>query len=207
MTRRSCIEWGEHRSQRYITCSIMEVCPEVVLKLCLAGWIVISQVKWRVLGGRVKWVRKTGDMKRASVFSFRVLFRPYRVVGSLVPTRKGIRCSISHWKPLSVRPVLSHVFLWLLLQVIAFLLSPGGTLAFLPLSLFLRFPLSGTPSSLFRNPPTPQRSSGAVSSAVLWPLLGNNLSFLLVPNTGCLFHYCGTHSTCIGFTWILVSRL
>lgn len=122
MTRRCCIEWGEHRSQWHITCSITEVCPEVVLKLCLAGWIVISQVKWRVLGGRVKWVRKTGDMKRASVFSFRVLFRPYIVIGSLVPTRKGIRCSISHWKPLSVRPVLSHVFLWLLLQVIAFLL-------------------------------------------------------------------------------------
>ena len=46
-------------------------------------------------------------------------------------------------------------------------LSPGGTLAFLPLSLFLWFPLSGMPSSLFQNPPTPQRSSGAVSSAVL----------------------------------------
>lgn len=59
-----------------------------------SGGIVISQVKWGILGGRVKWVRKTGDMKRASTFSFRVLFRAGIVTGSLVSAGKGIRCSV-----------------------------------------------------------------------------------------------------------------
>ena len=76
---------------------------------------------------------------------------------------------ISHCKPLSV--CLSSAFSCLPLVASTGhripSLFPKGTLAFLLLSLFLRFPPSGMPSSLFRNPPTPQCSSGAVSSAVL----------------------------------------
>lgn len=72
---------AENRSWWHITCFAMEVCTEVVLELFLAGWIVIGQVKWAVLGGRVirlrkEHVSKTGDMERDSIFSFRVFFRP-----------------------------------------------------------------------------------------------------------------------------------
>lgn len=131
------------------------MCPEVVLKLCLAGWIVISQVKWG------SWEEEWNGWGRLETWKEPAYFLSGCYLGpilSLAPSayKKRHKVLQYHIENPSVRPVLSHVFSGCFYRSLhSFSVSRRYT-CFPTLSLFLWFPLSGMPSSLFpRNPPTP----------------------------------------------------